>query len=204
MPMIAMTAEEQVALSLKKVRRDYGLSTKMISDRAKQHGVPWHSSTVANIEKAEAALSLSAIFTLLRVLSELTGRNFMITDLLNESRHLRLHRRSESSLHIEEVYRHIDGRGAASTKSIYDPVEQRVAHGLKISAEDLRSHSVSCFGDFLHIHMETVCPTGISPHTFEQMLNAQVSVLVSHINSPQRQRDFAELKQLLDSADISI
>ncbi|WP_133249899.1 helix-turn-helix domain-containing protein [Brachybacterium endophyticum] len=76
---------EAVGSFVKKVRHDHELTLDQIALAGRQEGAGWSASSVANIEKAQASLTLATLIYLALALGKCIGSHLRLSDLLGDA-----------------------------------------------------------------------------------------------------------------------
>lgn len=80
----AQTLPEAVGTYVSQVRREHGFTLDQIARAARSHGASWSASSVSNIERGQASLTLPTLLLLALALGELLGRPLRLSELLGD------------------------------------------------------------------------------------------------------------------------
>lgn len=177
--------EQTVATFLRKTRREHGLTMQDVADAGTKHGARWHKSSVNNIEQGASALTLSLLVPLCRALSDLTGEQISILDLLGDQKTVTLHRNSATVVSAESLKTALVGsetpRGATRGPR-FSPVEARAADKLYITPLQLRLLCKECFGVSLNMRLTRLLGEDASPQGYTHQFEAAVADLKIYLN----------------------
>lgn len=84
------TIPSAVGAFVTRVRREHGLTLDQIAGAARSYGAGWSASSVRNIERGQASLTLPTLLLLALALGHLMGRPLKLSDLLGDSEVLAL------------------------------------------------------------------------------------------------------------------
>lgn len=181
--------EQVVAAFLKKTRRDYGLTLQDVAEAGTQHGARWHKSSVNNIEQGAAALTLNLLIPLCQGLSDLTGEQISVLDLLGDEEQVTVHRNSPVKLNRRKLKTALVGsrtHSGATDHLQFNPAEMRAAAKLDVTTLELRHLALECFQAPLHIHLTQILGPDPAPYMYSRRFNAAVEVLKRHLSSKSR------------------
>lgn len=85
-----ITIPATVAAFVSRIRREHGLTLDQIAGAARSNGANWSASSVSNIERGQASLTLPTLLFLALALGDLTGRPLTLSDLLGDARAIAL------------------------------------------------------------------------------------------------------------------
>lgn len=80
-----MTIADAVAAYLSVVRRENGFTLDQVAQAARSHGASWSASSVSNIERGQASLTLPTLILLGLAVGELTERPLSLSNLLGDA-----------------------------------------------------------------------------------------------------------------------
>lgn len=80
-----MTIPAAVGAFVSKARREHGLTLDQIAHAARSYGARWSASSVSNIERGQASLTLPTLLFLALALGDLLGRPFTLSSLLGDA-----------------------------------------------------------------------------------------------------------------------
>jgi len=89
---------EAVGAFVAEQRREHGLTLDQIARVARAQGASWSASSIGNIERGQASLSLTAMLQLALALGSLTGRDLKLSDLLGDAEALLLGSPDQSAM----------------------------------------------------------------------------------------------------------
>lgn len=84
------TVPAAVAAFVSRIRREYGLTLDQVAGAARSNGASWSASSVSNIERGQASLTLPTLLYLALALGDLIGRPLTLSDLLGDAEALSL------------------------------------------------------------------------------------------------------------------
>lgn len=79
------TIPAAVATFVSRVRREHGLTLDQIAGAARSYGASWSASSVSNIERGQASLTLPTLLFLALALGSLMGRPVTLSNLLGDA-----------------------------------------------------------------------------------------------------------------------
>ncbi|MDN6458176.1 MAG: helix-turn-helix domain-containing protein [Bifidobacterium crudilactis] len=82
---LTQTIPSAVGDTLSSVRREHGLTLDQIAYAARNHGASWSASSVSNIERGQASLTLQNLILLALAINDLTAQQLSLADLLGGS-----------------------------------------------------------------------------------------------------------------------
>lgn len=177
------TLEETVAAFVKKTRRDYGLTLQDVAEAGNRHGAHWYKSSINNVERGAAALTLNFLVPLCRALSELTEREITILDLIRDQDRVVLHRNSSVVLSphsLRRVFVGVKPNRRIPPTRYFDPVEERAAEQLGVTPLDVRHLALERFESPLHTHLSQLLGEDPSPQDHGRRFAAAVNMLRQH------------------------
>ena len=80
-----VTIPEAVGAIVSQVRREHGLTLDQIATAARTFGASWSASSVRNIERGQASLTLPTLLLLALALGDLLGRPLTLSNLLGDA-----------------------------------------------------------------------------------------------------------------------
>lgn len=86
---------EAVGGFLAGMRREHEITLDQIAQSGRRHGARWSASSVSNIEKGQASLTLPTLLYLALALSDFTERPLRLQDLLGDAKSLKLGEKHE-------------------------------------------------------------------------------------------------------------
>jgi transcriptional regulator with XRE-family HTH domain len=81
----AMAIPAAVGSFLARTRRDHGFTLDQIARAARSHGASWSASSISNIERGQASVTLQTMTLLALALGDLLGRPLALADLLGDA-----------------------------------------------------------------------------------------------------------------------
>ncbi|TFD80367.1 helix-turn-helix domain-containing protein [Cryobacterium fucosi] len=84
------TVSAAVGAFVSQVRREHGLTLDQIARAARSYGASWSASSVSNIERGQASLTLPALLLLALALGDLVGQPLTLSALLGDAEVLTL------------------------------------------------------------------------------------------------------------------
>jgi transcriptional regulator with XRE-family HTH domain len=86
----AQSISAAVGAFVSQARREQGLTLDQVARAARSYGASWSASSVSNIERGQAALTLPVLLLLALALGELMGRPLTLSNLLGDAKVLAL------------------------------------------------------------------------------------------------------------------
>lgn len=86
----AVTIPQAVGTFVSNVRREYGITLDQIAHAGRSYGASWSASSVSNIERGQASLTLPSLVLLALALGDLLGRPLALSSLLGDERVIEL------------------------------------------------------------------------------------------------------------------
>ncbi|NEN04648.1 hypothetical protein G3T36_02075 [Diaminobutyricibacter tongyongensis] len=81
----AVTIPDAVGAFVSNVRREHGITLDQIAHAGRSYGASWSASSVSNIERGQASLTLPSLVLLALALGDLLGRPLALSSLLGEA-----------------------------------------------------------------------------------------------------------------------
>jgi transcriptional regulator with XRE-family HTH domain len=81
----AVTIPDAVGAFVSSVRREHGITLDQIAHAGRSYGASWSASSVSNIERGQASLTLPSLVLLALALGEVLGRPLALSSLLGEA-----------------------------------------------------------------------------------------------------------------------
>lgn len=81
----ATTYAEAVGATVRCYRREYSLTLEVIAEAGRKFGSSWSASSISNIERGRASLTLPLLITLALALGHLSGEPIRLVDLIGDA-----------------------------------------------------------------------------------------------------------------------